>query len=220
MVTGGTDVVTGTVLVTGGAVVVTGSVVVTGTVVSGRVVAGRVVAGRVVVVGVSPGSSTKFTIGVGAVAAFCTSRERTSPTVSDGFIDSSRAARPATWGEAIEVPEMVWLAFAPEIHADVICEPGAHMSTQDPEFEYEARESSRLVAPIVRALGALAGEYEHASPDSLPAATATTRPAAVASATAESSALLAGPPRLMLTIPRPPGWFAMIQLIPAMTPEV
>lgn len=114
VVVGATVVVVGlTVVVVGGVVetvvVVAGAgAVVSTTVVGGRVVGGTVVGGRVVVVaGLSVGCSTRFAIGVGDVAAFCTRRERTSLTVSDGFIESSRAARPATWGDAIEVPEIV-----------------------------------------------------------------------------------------------------------------
>lgn len=147
-VEGGTVVVVapGTVVVTTGAVVVVtgaGTVVVTGagSVVEGEstmvvVDSGIVVAGAVVVVtGVSPGSSTRLTIGVVAALFFCTRRVRISETDSDGFIDNRRAARPATCGDAIEVPEIVRVALAPPIHDEVICEPGAHMSTHDPVFE-------------------------------------------------------------------------------------
>lgn len=148
-VEGGTVVVVtpGIVVVVGAGftvVVVTGSgtvVVATGSVVVGEstmvvVLSGTVVAGAVVVVtGVSAGSSTRFTMGVVAVLFFFTSRERMSEIDSDGFMDRRRAASPATCGEAIEVPEIVRDAPDPPIHAEVIWEPGAHMSTQDPVFE-------------------------------------------------------------------------------------
>ena len=52
-----------------------------------------------------------------------------------------RAASPATWGAAIDVPEIVRVDVEPEIHAEVMPEPGAYMSTQLPKFEYEARLS-------------------------------------------------------------------------------
>ena len=58
---------------------------------------------------------------------------------------------------------------------------------------------------MVMAEGARAGEELHASVLLFPAATTTVSPAFVASATAESIALLDGPPRLMLIIPVPPG---------------
>ena len=89
----------------------------------------------VVVVGVSSGVSTRLTIGVADVLFFCTRRVLTSVGVSAGFIERTRAAKPATWGDAIEVPEMVFVAVLPEIQAEVICEPGAHMSTHEPKFE-------------------------------------------------------------------------------------
>jgi hypothetical protein len=71
---------------------------------------------------------------------------------------STRAASPATCGDAIDVPEIVLDAEVLEIHAEVICVPGAHMSTQDPKFEYEARASRTSVAPMVIAAGTRAGE--------------------------------------------------------------
>jgi hypothetical protein len=43
-----------------------------------------------------------------------------------------RAARPATCGEAIDVPEMVRVADEPPIHADVMLVPGAQRSTHEP----------------------------------------------------------------------------------------
>lgn len=45
---------------------------------------------------------------------------------------------------------------------DVISEPGAKMSTQDPQLEYDARVSVLVVAPTVIALAAEAGDVLHA----------------------------------------------------------
>jgi len=49
-----------------------------------------------------------------------------------GFCARSSAAAPATWGHAMDVPLIVALAVSDEIPADVIVEPGAKMSRQDP----------------------------------------------------------------------------------------
>ena len=131
----------------------------------------------------------------------------------------SRAARPATCGAAMDVPEIVRVEVDPEIHAEVIPVPGAYMSTQLPKFEYEARLSDWSVAPMVIADGARAGENWHASAPEFPAATTTTSPARVAAATASSTAEFAPPPRLKLMIPGPPGWLATAQLMPATTED-
>ena len=45
---------------------------------------------------------------------------------------SARAATPATWGEAIEVPLMVLVALSLVFQAEVMPRPGAKMSTQEP----------------------------------------------------------------------------------------
>ena len=50
--------------------------------------------------------------------------------VAVGVASSSRAAAPATWGAAIEVPESV--AVPPVGESDTIETPGANRSTQDP----------------------------------------------------------------------------------------
>src|SRR5688572_32936388 len=50
-----------------------------------------------------------------------------------------RAATPATWGDAIEVPLSVAVAVLLEIHAERMLEPGAKMSTTLPKFENDER---------------------------------------------------------------------------------
>ena len=45
------------------------------------------------------------------------------------------AATPATCGEAIEVPEIVFVAVLDLCHAEVIDDPGAKISRQLPKFE-------------------------------------------------------------------------------------
>ena len=53
---------------------------------------------------------------------------------------------------------MLLVAVGEPIHDEVMFEPGALISTQFPKFEYPDFTSSRVVAPTVIALGALAGE--------------------------------------------------------------
>lgn len=72
--------------------------------------------------------------------------------------DNNNAATPATWGDAIEVPEMVLIAVVEVCQADVILLPGAKISKHLPKFEYDARASVFVVAPTVSAPGARAGE--------------------------------------------------------------
>jgi hypothetical protein len=64
--------------------------------------------------------------------------------------------------------------------AEVMETPGANTSRQRPQLENDARASFELVAPTVIAEAADAGETEHASALSLPAATTYTMPSAVA----------------------------------------
>ena len=61
--------------------------------------------------------------------------ETISLLVMPGYAWAKRAASPTTCGVAMEVPEMVLVAFAPPIHADVIPVPGAKTSTHEPKFE-------------------------------------------------------------------------------------
>ncbi len=57
----------------------------------------------------------------------------------------------------MEVPLIVLEAKDEPIHADVIDDPGAKISTQGPIFEYSASSSIIVEAPTVIALGALDG---------------------------------------------------------------
>ena len=104
---------------------------------SGTVVV--VVSGTVVVVsspGVAGSSSTKLTMVTDPVPVLvAVSVEEISLTVMPGWACCRRAARPATCGAAIDVPEMVRVAVDPEIHAEVIPLPGAYISTQRPKLE-------------------------------------------------------------------------------------
>ncbi len=131
VVAGNVVVVRGTVVVVAGAVVV-----VSGTVVvdSGTVV---VVSATDVVVVSGVGASTKLTIGRAAPpSTLAVVRRRViSVELMPGTACDRRAARPATCGEAIDVPEMVLVAPLPPIHAEVMPLPGAHASTQLPKFE-------------------------------------------------------------------------------------
>ena len=199
-------------MVTRGAVVVGATVVVGGTVTTGAVV---VVTGSEVVVGVARTVVVVVSAGASVSTYVVTARDdelfvESFDTISlfdmPGNACASRAARPATCGAAIDVPEIVRVADEPPTQAEVMLVPGAQRSTHDPKFEYAACASARSIAPIVSADGARAGEDEHASVELFPAATTTVRPAAVALATAESMAVLAEPPRLKLIMPAPPGW--------------
>ena len=61
------------------------------------------------------------------------------------------ALAPATWGDAMLVPEMVLVAVSLVYHADVMPTPGANRSTQDPKLEKEARTSVEVEAATVMA---------------------------------------------------------------------
>src|SRR5215470_728312 len=97
----------------------------------------------------------------------------------------------------MEVPLSLAVAALLENHADVMPWPGANRSTQAPRLENDARASTLVLAPTVRAWPTRAGESLHASALSLPAAIAYTTPAAIELRTATSSALEITPPRLM-----------------------
>ena len=58
--------------------------------------------------------------------------ESTCAGLKLGFAASNRAAIPATWGLAIEVPLMVFAAEDDPTQAEVIAEPGANRSKQLP----------------------------------------------------------------------------------------
>ncbi len=68
------------------------------------------------------------------------------------------AAIPAICGAAMEVPLMVAEAFAPPIHADLMLEPGAKISTHAPMLEKSESRSKIVVDPTVMAFAARAGE--------------------------------------------------------------
>jgi len=78
----------------------------------------------------------------------------------------------STYGVAIDVPLIVFVALLLVCHADVIETPGANQSTQLPRFEKDARRSFASVAPIVIAAPTRAGEKLQAFAFEFPAATA------------------------------------------------
>ena len=57
---------------------------------------------------------------------------RTALGEAPGLFCRYRAATPATWGEAIEVPLMVFVALLLVYQAEVMFEPGANRSRQLP----------------------------------------------------------------------------------------
>ena len=61
-------------------------------------------------------------------------------------------------GAAIEVPDLLEVDVGLLIAAEMICTPGAKMSTQEPRFEKSAKESVEPVAPTVIADASLDGE--------------------------------------------------------------
>lgn len=129
------------------------------------------------------------------VARF-TMSELTSAGDQPGLAAVTRAAAPATCGDAIDVPDK--LALPPFGVADTIAEPGANRSTQVPWLEYDALASLDWVAAAVTADGARAGDVLQAFSFSLPAATATVTPSFTSPAMAWSRAELADPPMLRL----------------------
>jgi hypothetical protein len=96
-----------------------------------------------------------------------------------GTADKYRAARPATCGDAIDVPDKIWVELELVCHADLMSDPGANRSRHEPKFEYDARASVRVVAPTVNAdTLLLAGDVVQASTFAFPAATTTVMPSA------------------------------------------
>src|SRR5688500_19416334 len=89
------------------------------------------------------------------------------------------------------------------MYADVIDEPGALMSTHDPQFENDDFASLIVVEPTVIAEAARAGDRVHASVFSLPAATTNVTPSAVAVPAAPPLPTDAGPPALLFTTAAP-----------------
>ena len=130
----------------------------------------------------------------------------TSAGVAVGLDDKYSAATPATCGDAIDVPDNDATRVVLPMNAEVMLWPGAKMSTQVPQLENDARESTDVDAATVIASGALAGDRKQAFVFSLPAATTYVMPSATARATAAFTALLAPPPRLMLATAGTPAW--------------
>src|SRR5215510_1890977 len=96
--------------------------------------------------------------------------------------------------------------------------PGAKMSTALPKFENADRASPLVLEPTVIAALTRAGDELDAFVFELPAAIAYVTPELIEFATAESSAVLTPPPRLMLATAGL-AWFAVTQFTPAITPE-
>ena len=71
-------------------------------------------------------SAIKSTDPLPTTSAFSAAGDKFAPCAK------SAAIAPATCGAAIEVPEMVAVAVAPPIHAEVIAEPGAYKSVHSP----------------------------------------------------------------------------------------
>jgi hypothetical protein len=142
MVVGATGTVVVATVVVVGAIVVVGAAVV---VVGATVVVVVVVVGATVVVGgvePEPESTNNKRLGEPTSAdvtrlgvAEATSALRTCVGDSAPFAPRRRAAAPATWGEAIEVPLIVFVAVDDVYQADLMLEPGAKMSRQFPKFE-------------------------------------------------------------------------------------
>ena len=78
--------------------------------------------------------------------------------VAVGVFSRTRAAAPATCGDAIEVPSMVLVAVVLVDQAEVMALPGAKIETQDPKFENEERASVLVVEPTISASVTRAGE--------------------------------------------------------------
>lgn len=74
-------------------------------------------------------------------AAACVMMRATSATVARGYACSTRAATPAAWGAAMEVPLMMAVEESLAMPAEVMEEPGATMSTQEPTLEKDDRAS-------------------------------------------------------------------------------
>lgn len=206
-----------------GAVVVGAMVVVGAIVVGGMVVGETVVGGTVASAPVKtrrfgepvPGDETMPDV------APATRRSVTCCGVRVGWPSSNKAAAPATCGAAIEVPLSVAVAVSFVAKAEVIELPGAKRSTHEPQFEYDARTSLDVVAPTVTADTSLAGDAVQASAFALPAATTNVTPSATPRATASFMKFDLTPPRLMFaTAGTPAAWFATIQSIPLMTPDM
>jgi hypothetical protein len=135
-----------------------------------------------------------------ARVAFATNCVTTCAGVRVGAMPNMFATTPATCGAAIEVPDLLEVAVGPVIPAEMMCMPGAKMSTHEPRFEKSANASVEVVAPTVIAEAALDGEKLQASEYELPAATTNVIPSATPRATASliATSIPELVPRLML----------------------
>src|SRR5205085_6022975 len=132
------------------------------------------------------------------------------------------AAAPHVCGVAIDVPLIVFVAVVDEYHDEVMCTPGAKMSTHVPVLAHTGFVSVLSVALTVIAAAARAGDVVQASTalpaaSPLPAATQKTTPALTAPVTASSRACDAPPPRDMLATAGLMA-FCATQFTPAITP--
>jgi hypothetical protein len=148
--------------------------------------------------GVAPGTPV-ILLGV----AFATSAACTAAGVAVGFAWRYSAATPATWGVAIDVPEIVFVAVFDVRQEEVMLTPGARISTPAPKFENEANASLLSVAPTVIASATRAGDAVEASADEFPAAIAYTTPSAIERRTASSRAVDVPPPSDILATAGP-----------------
>lgn len=98
----------------------------------------------------------------------------------------------------MEVPDIVTRPLGAVLELDTMLTPGAMISAHVPKLEKDARASLMSEAMTVIADGARAGDPLHAFLLSFPAATTTTIPLDVASATALSSDSAIPPPMDML----------------------
>jgi hypothetical protein len=97
---------------------------------------------------------------------------RTVAGEAPGLLCRTRAATPATCGEAIDVPLNVAVAVLLLNQDDKMAEPGANTSTTLPKFENDERASLLVDDPTVMASATRAGEEFAAFVFELPAATA------------------------------------------------
>jgi hypothetical protein len=67
--------------------------------------------------------------------AFVVKKAATEAGEAVGLAASTKAATPATCGDAMEVPLLMLVAVAPLLEAEVMLVPGAKISTQLPKFE-------------------------------------------------------------------------------------
>jgi hypothetical protein len=135
-----------------------------------------------------------------ALVELATNCVATCAGVRVGAMPNMFATTPATCGAAIDVPDMLEVAVGLVIPAEMMCIPGAKMSTHEPRFEKSAKESVEVVAPTVIADASLDGEKVHASEYELPAATTKVIPSATPRATASliATSMPDMVPRLML----------------------